>query len=183
MKLAVWRESGPISRDQARERFLDGPPEPDDDFADAFAALFPGERIDDIPLERVDEISNAVFALAREHGLVCYDPQRDLVHSLEPRSVYPQMQMHTGDGMIVGDPDLKLISDVLETLSPQNPFVALVCFGEHFMQVSPGYELEFKENGEIRATVTADLAEVRRAMLEYATGDRSFLQRHEWKAV
>ncbi|WP_285708279.1 hypothetical protein [Microtetraspora sp. NBRC 16547] len=183
MKLAVWRESGPISRDQARERFLDGPPEPDEDFTGAFAELFPGERIDDIAPERIDEISNAVFALAREHGLVCYDPQRDLVHNLEPRGVHPQMQMHTGDGMAVTDPDLRLISDVLDTLSAQNPFVALVCFGQHFMQVAPGYELEFKEGGEIRGIVTSDLAEVRRAMLEYATGDRAFLQRHEWKPV
>ncbi|MCC5574708.1 hypothetical protein IMZ11_03535 [Microtetraspora sp. AC03309] len=183
MKLAVWRESGPIPRDRARDLFLDGPPEPDEDFAEAFAELFPGVRIDDIAPERIDEISNAVFRLAREHGLVCYDPQRGLVHNLEPRGVHPQLEMHTGDGMVVTDPDLRLIADVLGTLSPENPFVALVCFGQHFIQVSPGYELEFKEGGKIRGTVTTDLAEVRRAFLEYATGDRAFLQRHEWKPV
>ncbi len=183
MRLAVWHEPGPITREAARERFRHGPPKADEAFTKALAELFPGERIEDITPEHVDEVSNAVFALAKQYGLVCYDPQRGLVHNLEPLGVYAGIQLHTGDGMILTDPDLRLIADVLGTISPQNPFVALVSFGNHFMQVSPGYELEFKEGGRIRAAIVPELAEVRRAFLEYATGDRSFLQRHTWQPI
>ena len=79
------------------------------------------------------------------------------------------------------DPDLGLVRDVLATLSPYDPFVALVNFGRHFIQVSPGYELEYKEKGLIRTEV-AELDEVQRAFQEYATGERGFLGRHEWTA-
>jgi hypothetical protein len=91
------------------------------------------------------------------------------------------MQLHTGDGLIVHDPDLGLVHDVLATLSPQNPFAALVNFGQHFIQVSPGYELEYKDKELIRTEV-AELEEVQRAFQEYATGERGFLGRHEWTA-
>ncbi|MFD0479825.1 hypothetical protein ACFQ0B_75560 [Nonomuraea thailandensis] len=81
--------------------------------------------------------------------------------------------------MVVNDPDLGLVHDVLGTMSAQNPFVALVNFGQHFLQVSPGFELEYKEGAMVRATVP-ELEEVRQAFNEYATGDRAFLARHEW---
>ncbi|MER6830451.1 hypothetical protein ABT352_30990 [Streptosporangium sp. NPDC000563] len=138
--------------------------------------------------ERADEVSSEIFALATECGLVCYDPQRGLVHNLSPRGVYPTMEMRTGDGMIVVSPDLQLISDALATMSPQNPFTALVVFGEHFVQSSPeisGYELEYKDSVRNRMfrTHVPDLKAVQEAFTEYATGERAFLERHDWKLV
>ncbi|MEV0756998.1 hypothetical protein [Streptosporangium sp. NPDC050280] len=138
--------------------------------------------------ERADDVSSEVFALATECGLVCYDPQRGLVHNLSPRGVYPTMEMRTGDGMIVVSPDLQLISDALATMSPQNPFTALVVFGEHFVQSSPeisGYELEYKDSVRNRMfrTHVPDLKAVQEAFTEYATGERAFLERHDWKLV
>ncbi|MFB9675536.1 hypothetical protein [Streptosporangium vulgare] len=138
--------------------------------------------------ERADEVSAGVFALAAECGLVCYDPQRGLVHNLSPRGVYPTMELRTGDGMIVVGPDLQLISDALATMSPQNPFTALVVFGEHFVQSSPeitGYELEYKDSVRNRMfrTHVPDLGAVQDAFTEYATGERAFLERHDWKLV
>ncbi|MEU4513843.1 hypothetical protein AB0G05_30450 [Nonomuraea wenchangensis] len=194
VELMVWDEPEPIGRDQARATYLavkraqpggvpDGGPGAVPEVVKELPGevrLYPdGHVLVSMDLDSMDEVSAQVFAIARAHGLVCYDPQRDLVHNVAPLGVYEGMQLHTGDGMIVHDPDLGLVDDVLGTLSAQNPFAALVNFGRHFIQVSPGYELEYKEGTLVRTTV-AELEEVRRAFREYATGDRSFLARHEW---
>ncbi|WP_236050998.1 hypothetical protein [Nonomuraea cypriaca] len=187
VELMVWDEPVPISRDQARATYLavkrTGPVNGDEpDIAKELpgeVTIYPGHVLITMDLDTMDELSAQVFTIARAHGLVCYDPQRDLVHNVAPLGVYEGMQLHTGDGMIVHDPDLGLVHDVLATLSPQNPFVALVNFGHHFLQVSPGHELEYKEGTLVRAMVP-ELEEVRRAFNEYATGERAFLTRHEW---
>ncbi|MEU4829068.1 hypothetical protein [Streptosporangium sp. NPDC023615] len=150
--------------------------------------LSPGVVLVTLVPERADEDSAEVFALAAGCGLVCYDPRRHLVHNLEPRGVHPAMEMRTGDGMIVVGPDLGLVSDALTTLSPQNPFMALVVFGEHFVQTSPepsGYELEYRDSvrGLMFRTHVADLAAVQDAFVEYATGGRAFMDRHDWRPV
>ncbi|MET7337550.1 hypothetical protein [Nonomuraea sp. NPDC005650] len=187
VELMVWDEPVPISRDQARTTYLavkrtfpvtGGAPDVAKELPGE-VTLYPGHVLVTMDLDTMDEMSAQVLTIARAHGLVCYDPQRDLVHNVAPLGVYEGMQLHTGDGMIVHDPDLGLIHDVLATLSAQNPFVALVNFGRHFLQVSPGYELEYKEGTLIR-TMVPELAEVQAAFNEYATGDRSFLSRHEW---
>ncbi|MFI6737927.1 hypothetical protein ACIBI9_33820 [Nonomuraea sp. NPDC050451] len=187
VELMVWDEPVPISRDQARATYLavkrDSPVTGEaPDVAKELpgeVTIYPGHVLVTMDLDTMDETSGQVFTIARAHGLVCYDPQRDLVHNVAPLGVYEGMQLHTGDGMVVHDPDLGLIHDVLATLSAQNPFVALVNFGQHFLQVSPGYELEYKEGTLIR-TMVPELAEVQAAFHEYATGERSFLARHEW---
>lgn len=187
VELMVWDEPTPISRDQARATYLAvKKSEPAAGEAPAVAkelpgvvTVYPGHVLVTMDLDTMDEMSGQVFTVARAHGLVCYDPQRDLLHNVAPLGVYQGMQLHTGDGMIVHDPDLGLVHDVLATLSAQNPFVALVTFGRHFIQVSPGYELEYKE-GTLSRAVVGDLADVQRAFHEYAIGDRAFLDRHEW---
>ncbi|WP_433438590.1 hypothetical protein [Nonomuraea sp. CA-141351] len=188
VELMVWDEPVPISRDQARATYLAvkrTSPVAGGEVPDVAkelpgeVTLYPGHVLVSMDLDTMDETSAQVFTVAQAHGLVCYDPQRDLVHNVAPLGVYEGMQLHTGDGMIVHDPDLGLVHDVLATLSAQNPFVALVNFGRHFLQVSPGYELEYKEGTLIR-TMVPELAEVQAAFNEYATGDRSFLSRHEW---
>ncbi|MFG3436235.1 hypothetical protein ACGF0J_03230 [Nonomuraea sp. NPDC047897] len=190
VELMVWDEPTPITRDQARAVYLSvrksrpmtgAVPEVAKELP-GLVTVFPRHVLVSMDLESMDEISGQVFAVARAHGMVCYDPQRDLVHNVAPLGIYEGMQLHTGDGMIVHDPDLGLVHDVLGTLSAQNPFAALVVFGRHFLQVSPldgGYEVEYKEGTMVRA-VLADLADVRRACHEYATGDRAFLSRHAW---
>ncbi|NRQ31958.1 hypothetical protein HII36_08905 [Nonomuraea sp. NN258] len=184
----VWDEPVPISRDQARTTYLAvkrtdpvtgaAVPEVAKELPGE-VTVYPGHVLVSMDLDTMDETSAQVFTIARAHGLVCYDPQRDLVHNVAPLGVYEGMQLHTGDGMIVHDPDLGLVHDVLATVAPQNPFVALVNFGRHFLQVSPGYEVEYKEGSMVR-TVLSDLSDVQRAFGEYATGDRSFLTRHTW---
>jgi hypothetical protein len=189
VELMVWDEPVPISRDQARAAYLAVKrTEPVAGEVPGVAkelpgevTVYPGHVLVTLDLDTMDETSAQVFTIARAHGLVCYDPQRDLVHNVAPLGVYEGMQLHTGDGMILHDPDLGLVHDVLATLSPQNPFVALVNFGRHFLQVSPGYELEYKEGTLVR-TVVPELEEVRQAFQEYATGERGFLTRHAWSS-
>jgi hypothetical protein len=196
-ELAVWHEPAPITAERAGSVVRgEIPPHPS-------VAAFAREAATEIPdadletegsryavvrmaPEHADEISNRVYGLAKAHGLVCHDPHRGLVHNLAPRIAEPGTQLHTGDGMIVIDPDLGLVRDVLGRLSPQNPFAALVLFGRHFLQVateSGGYELEYKDSlaGRIHRTRLDDLGEIRRAFEEYATGDRAFLGRYAWE--
>ena len=199
-ELVVWHEPAPVPRERAariREELAQGADRAPHPAVEAFAAdlsaLFPGltplvrpgHAVVTMEPQEADRVSAAVFPLARRHGLVCYDPVRGLVHNLHPLGVYPGMQLHTGDGMIITDPDLGLVHDVLGTLSVHNPFAALVCFGRHFLQVSPageGFELEYKDGaaGVIHRTHLADLAELRRCFAEYAAGGRAFLDRHSW---
>ena len=199
-ELMVWRADGPVSREAAAAKYrgvqgarAEGPDgslgllaESREPSLVALAEQLPGlVTVHDgyamvvMEPEEMDEVSNQVFTLAAGLALTVYDPQRDLVHNTGPLGVNPAMQLHTGDGMIVTNPDLGLVHDVLGTLSPQNPFVALVTFGSHFIQVSPGYELEYKE-GAIRRTMVEDLADIRRAFHEYALGERAFLERLDW---
>ncbi|GIH74689.1 hypothetical protein [Planobispora longispora] len=199
-ELAVWHTPEPITREHAEHTFRAlrrGEPEavaPHPGVA-AFAGRLaeaeqaaPGYALVSVAPERADEVAGAAFELARECGLVCYDPQRRLVHNLQPLGSYPGMQMHTGDGMIVIDPDLQLVHDTLDTMGPQNPFVALVVFGQHFVQASPeitGYELEYKDSVRnlMFRTHVPELKTVRTAFAEYAVDNRAFLERHDWKPV
>ncbi|WP_062438516.1 hypothetical protein [Herbidospora daliensis] len=181
-ELALWYEPEPISKEEARDRYRKVRiPE---DVSRSLAAALPGGTVDGAlvsgPDEAVDEVGNAAFEFAREHGLVCYDARRHLIHNREPLGAYREVQLHTGDGVNALDPDLNLVNDVLETLSAENPFMALVVYGHHFIQVSPGYEVDFKEEGVIRSTSTTDKEQVRRMVLLYLVGDRSFLDAHEW---
>lgn len=195
--LTAWHEPEPITRERAREvhaalgrgdttavrphpgvaAFAGGLPEAE--------AASPAHAVVTVGLDRSDEVARTAFALARACELVCYDPQRHLVHNLAPTGSFREMQLHTGDGLVITDPDLGLVSDVLATLSAQNPFAALVVFGRHFLQVSPepgGYELEFKDSPRdllLRTHVTA-LKTLQESFTDYATGDHTFLERHDW---
>ncbi|MBG0828268.1 hypothetical protein HS041_10875 [Planomonospora sp. ID67723] len=199
-ELAVWHEPKPITKEQAEIVFRAlRRGEPGAVTAHPGVAAFAGrlagaEQVSPeyalvtVALERSDEVAGEAFSLARECELVCYDPQRRLVHNLAPLGVYRGMQMHTGDGMILTDPDLQLVHDALATMAPQNPFTALVVFGEHFVQSSPeitGYELEYKDSVRnlMFRTHVPELEAVQRAFAEYATGGRAFLERHEWRRV
>ncbi|GAA3121161.1 hypothetical protein [Streptosporangium carneum] len=199
-ELAVWHEPEPITREHAENVFralrrgepgAAGPHPGVAEFASLLPEaeqLSPAHALVTVDLERSDEVAGEAFTLARRCGLVCYDPQRRLVHNLTPLGAYSGMQLRTGDGMIVVDPDLRLVGDVLTTMSPQNPFTALVVFGEHFVQTSPeisGYELEYKDSlrDVMVRTHVPDLEAVQDAFSEYATDDRAFLERHEWRRV
>lgn len=181
-EVALWYEPEPISKEEARDRYRKAELSPET--SRALAAALPSATVDgalvSAPDEAIDEVGNAAFAFAREHGLVCYDARRHLIHNREPLGAYREAQLHTGDGVVAHDPDLNLVNDVLETLSAENPFMALVVYGAHFIQVSPGYEVDFKEGGVIRSTATPDREQVRRMVLLYLVGDRSFLDAHEW---
>ncbi|MFC0040497.1 hypothetical protein [Actinomadura rayongensis] len=191
-ELTAWHASAPVTPGEAAATDLDGlAPHPAvTAFADDLKAE-PGAEIEvdggkrarvQAGPEHEDAVANAAYRLARAHGLVLYDRGRGLVHNLGPRGVHEGMQLHTGDGLVITDPDLNLVNDALGRLGPANPFAALVVFGRHFVQASPegdAYELEHKRDGVLYRT-TADLDAVRRAFRAYATGDDAFRARHAW---
>ncbi|POM25538.1 hypothetical protein BTM25_41860 [Actinomadura rubteroloni] len=191
-ELTAWHASAPVTPGEAAAQNLD-------DLAEHFAVIAfakdleaePGAEVEtpggkyarvQAGPEHGDAVTNAAYRLARAHGLVLHDRGRGLVHNLGPRGVHEGMQFHTGDGLVITDPDLDLVHDALGRLGPANPFAALVVFGSHFVQVSPEggtYELEHKHDGVLHRT-TAGLDAVRRAFREYATGDDAFRARHAW---
>ncbi|RFU36529.1 hypothetical protein DZF91_37765 [Actinomadura logoneensis] len=199
-ELLLWRSDGPVTRERA-EKIDESGAEATPVIAEFVVELrrlhsdvqvveTGGGRFARVEMadDQADQVSTDVYAIARGLGLVVWDPVRGLVHNVAPVGVYQGMQLHTGDGMVVIDPDLGLVRDVLTRLGPENPFAALVVFGHHFVQVSPedgGYELEYKDGarGEMYRTRLLDLAEVQRAFHEYANDDRGFLDRHTWQTV
>lgn len=203
-ELGVWREASPIGREPALIRYRDrdfGQASPEvAAFWDELCGLVekgvidgsehaPDHVIVRAPLEYMDQISEVVYGLARANRLVCYDPQRHLVSNLTPLGVYPDLLLHTGDGLMLEQPDLGLVDDVLGRLSTENPFVALVVPGRHFLQTSEEsegeYTLEYRDSVQRRmaAATTPDLAELRHAFQSYALGDSSFLNRFHWEPV
>ncbi|MDL4777675.1 hypothetical protein [Actinomadura xylanilytica] len=195
-ELVVWHEPAPITAERAGAVALDeiAPYPGVAEFAEEFGKLRPEVAVTEVgsryarvrmTADEADEVSAEVHTVARAHGLVCYDQARGLVHNLGPTGAYEGVQLHTGEGLIVVDPDLALVDDVLRRLSPANPFTTLVLFGRHFIQVSPepgGYELEYKDSvqGRLYQTHVTDLDDVKRAFREYLADDRSFLGRHHW---
>lgn len=201
-ELGVWREAAPISREAALAKFRarDFPEDGAAAFWHALRELVDEELLKDsshapdhvivrCPVECMDEISGVVLGLARAHGLVCYDPRRHLVSNLEPLGAFPELRLHTGDGLVLEQPDLGLINDVLTQISAENPFVALVVPNTHFLQTSeekPGeYTLEFRDviKSEMIATTIPDRAALQAAFHSYAQADLSFLTHHSWHPI
>ncbi|MCP2343468.1 hypothetical protein [Actinomadura rupiterrae] len=197
-ELLIWRSDRLLTREDAAQ-IQETEPEPTPavaEFATELGRLHPDvgiaatDRFARVTMadDRADQVSTDVYAIAQGQGLVVWDPVRELVHNLAPVGVYQGMQLHTGDGMIVIDPDLGLVRDVLARLDLANPFAALVVFGHHFIQVSPedgGYELEYKDGarGALYRTRIPFLVDVQRAFTEYANDDRGYLDRHTWETV
>ncbi|WP_026414209.1 hypothetical protein [Actinomadura oligospora] len=199
-ELLLWRSDRPLTREEAAKAGETGAePTPaigefvvelrrlhsDVQVAETGRGRFARVEMAD---DRADQVSTDVYAIAQGLGLIVWDPVRELVHNIAPVGVYQGMQLHTGDGMVVIDPDLGLVRDVLTRLGGENPFAALVVFGHHFIQVSPedgGYELEYKDGarGELHRARVLELAEVQLAFTEYANDDRGFLDRHTWANV
>ncbi|MBO2451468.1 hypothetical protein J4573_30560 [Actinomadura barringtoniae] len=192
-ELVVWHEAVPVTREEALAASEKAAPHAGvAAFAKDLAERAPGldvsvngRAVVRMADEQADEVSALVYGLARAYELTCYDVDRELVLNLGPLGASREMQLHTGDGMQVVDPDLGLVRDALERISPQNPFAALVVFGQHFIQVSPeagGYELEYKDSvaGTLSRTDVSALPEVQQAFEEYATGSRAFLDRFAW---
>jgi hypothetical protein len=139
---------------------------------------------------RAGEVHSAVQGLAREHGLVCYDPQRDVLVTNAPGYVaeFVLTTERLGD---YPDPDERRIEWAIAKLSDDNFFATLARADGWFVQVGYGktagvrpgsYAMEYQEGSTDNqfASQTTDMGAATRFMLEFRAGVDTWKRRHSW---
>lgn len=139
---------------------------------------------------RAGEVGAAVVGLAREHGLVCYEPQS---HLLNPNAAghIPGFTLTSAAGPEVPDPTDKRIEQRIRRLGPDNHFLILERSDGWFVQVgygpaagtSPGrYALEYREGTPEKhyRAETTDLTEAASLLTDFLAGDETYKRRHVW---
>lgn len=142
---------------------------------------------------RAGEVGAAVVGLAREHGLVCYEPQS---HLLNPNAAghTAGFTLTSADGPDIPDPTAKRIGERIRHLGPDNHFVILERSDGWFVQVGYGpaagaepgrYALEYREGAPDRhyRTETSDPGEGERLLTDFLDGDDTFKRRHVWRPL
>ncbi|BCJ41881.1 hypothetical protein GCM10010168_75690 [Actinoplanes ianthinogenes] len=142
---------------------------------------------------RAGEVGAAVVALARQHGLVCYEPQSHLLNPNAPGHA-AGFTLTSATGPDIPDPTPDRIERVMSRLGVDNHFAILERADGWFVQVgygpaagaAPGeYALEYREGGpehHFRAE-TSDRTEAERLLTEFLAGDESWRQRHVWRPL
>lgn len=146
-----------------------------------------------IAWSRAGEVGAAVVTLAREHGLVCYEPQS---HLLNPNAAghIPGFTLTSAAGQEVPDPTEKRIGQRIRRLGPDNHFLILERADGWFVQVGYGpaagadpgrYALEYREGHPDKhyRTETADIVEAERLLTEFLAGSDTYKRRHVWHAL
>ncbi|AEV87618.1 hypothetical protein ACWT_6606 [Actinoplanes sp. SE50] len=142
---------------------------------------------------RAGEVGAAVVALAREHGLVCYEPQSGL---LNPNAAghLAAFTLTSAAGPEIPDPSSDRIDTLVGELGPDNHFVILERSDGWFVQVGYGpaagtepgrYALEYREGGPEHhfRTETTDPLEASRLLTGFLTGDDSWKRRYVWRPL
>ncbi|GLW32560.1 hypothetical protein [Actinoplanes regularis] len=142
---------------------------------------------------RAGEVGAAVVALAREHGLICYEPQ---THLLNPNAAghVAAFTLTSADGPDVPDPTSKRIDERIGHLGLDNHFLVLERSDGWFVQVGYGpaagtepgrYALEYREGTpkEHYRTETPDRTEATRLLTEFLAGADTYKRRHTWRPL
>lgn len=142
---------------------------------------------------RAGEVYPVVRQLAREHGLVCYEPG-DRV--LEPNAVgyVSRFTLTTQRLGEYRDPNGRRIEWAVSQLSNDNYFVALTRADGWYVQVgygapagvAPGtYALEYQEGSTEQhfASHTTDISAATRFMKEFRAGKDVWKRRHGWRRL
>jgi hypothetical protein len=141
----------------------------------------------------VAEVAPTVRALAGEHGLICYDPQDNVVVPNVPGYV-PAFSLTSEHGPMVPDPDDDRIERTLTRLGRDNSFAILDRADGWYVQVGYGetagvrpglYAMEYREGSPDRhfRAVTSDVTAVVRFMQEFLRGDDGWKRRHGWSRI
>jgi hypothetical protein len=97
----------------------------------------PGHVIMPIAWSQAEEIGSTVRTLAREHGLVCFDPQARVVHA--PGAESPRrLHWQSCDGTALIRPDAAKIRHELDRLSELNWYAILEDGDDRYVQVGLG---------------------------------------------
>jgi hypothetical protein len=139
---------------------------------------------------RAGEVGSAVVALAREHGLVCYEPQS---HLLNPNAAghIAAFTLTSATGPDVPDPTPERIEQRIRSLGPDNHFLILERADGWFVQVGYGpaagagpgrYALEYREGApeEHYRAETPDVTEAISLLTGFLAGADTFKRRHTW---
>lgn len=191
--LTIWYESAPITPEAAEAKlktFLEKeddssfePSEKVQQFHDSLLQQFPFEgyaavwigtppRSDDrvvdvyIPWSQADRVAETVRELARQHGLVCYDPQAGVVNPNVP-GYAPAFELNTETHPRVPDPNAERVERAVSKLSNDNYFAIVERADGWYAQVGYGvsvgvkpgtYAMEYREGSpdEHYRTETSD---------------------------
>jgi hypothetical protein len=133
-----------------------------------------------------------VVALAREHGLVCYEPQS---HLLNPNAAgHIAGFTLSSAGAEDPDPTPERIERRIRALGPDDHFLILERADGWFVQVGYGpaagaepgrYALEYREGRPEKhyRTETADPDEATRLLTDFLAGDEAYKRRHVWRPL
>jgi hypothetical protein len=141
----------------------------------------------------VAEVAPTVRTLAGEHGLICYDPQDDVVVPNVPGYV-AAFSLTSENGPTVPDPDDTRIERTIAKLGRDNYFAILDRADGWYAQVGYGasagvrpglYAMEYREGSADRhfRAVTSDVAAAVRFMQEFLGGGDTWKRRHRWSRI
>ncbi|WP_326789452.1 hypothetical protein [Streptomyces sp. NBC_00151] len=88
--------------------------------------------------DRADAMAPEVVALAGRHGLVCFDPQAEVLHLPPALRGADGLSLQPCVGLKVEDADLDVIERAVHRLSEENWFLILEKRTGHFLQVGHG---------------------------------------------
>jgi hypothetical protein len=142
---------------------------------------------------RADEVWNAVTDLAREHGLVCYEPGYHILNPNAP-GYTPAFVLTTAGLPTIPDPDSSRLRWALQRVDNHNHFAVLeradgwyaqVGYGQHAAAPDGTWAMEYREGTEhhhYRAE-TRDIKEAIDFLQAFLTGDTLTRRRHTWQHV
>jgi hypothetical protein len=138
------------------------------------------------------DVAPVIIDLARERGLVCFDPQSVAVYQPVETSASggpPRLQL--ADGSVIHDPDRQAIENSIHGLSRKNWYVVFLRSENNYIQAGCGeqagarsdqFVLEYRDGSaeEHWRTTTYSLEKLSFAFLEYFNGTMDWTAQFVW---
>jgi hypothetical protein len=143
---------------------------------------------------RSGEIAPEVVALAGTHGLVCFDPQAEVLHLPPALSGTAGLSLRSCAGLKVEDPDLDVIEHAVHGLSAENWFLILEKGRGRYLQVgqgpnagltTSGFAVEHRDGSPDRhyRCVLSDKDQVAMVFADFASGRTVWSVDAQWAKV
>ncbi|MFI0961468.1 hypothetical protein ACH4S8_08690 [Streptomyces sp. NPDC021080] len=143
---------------------------------------------------RADGTAPEVVALAGRHGLVCFDPQAQVLHRPPAQRGTDAPSLRPCVGLKVEDPDPDVIDRAVRRLSAENWFLVLERRSGHFLQVghgpnaglaADGFAVEHREGSMEHhyRCVLSERDEVAALFADYAAGASTWSVDTRWDSL
>ncbi|SEN92718.1 hypothetical protein [Actinacidiphila rubida] len=106
-----------------------------------------GHVLVSMPWPGAADLAPRVVALAARHGLVCFDPQKDVVHVPPALRAPHALELRSCGGPTVADPDPETVERAIRGLSAGSWFVILEDVPGRYLQVGVGADAGRSEGG------------------------------------